>query len=75
MLNVKEIVIGATAVVGVGIGVVNLVSTRKNKKNVSALEQKVIELEKRPMGFYTQDMWGGGFQNPQQPTAVAVPKE
>lgn len=78
-MNIKEIIIGATAVTSLGIGVIGLISNRKTKNHVTTLEQKVTELEKRPTptpmgGFYTQDRWGGGFQNPQQPTA-AVPKE
>lgn len=63
MLSVKEIIMASSAAVGIGIGVVNLVSNRKNKQAIAALEKKIPDV-------YTQNMWGG-FNTPPQPTPVS----
>lgn len=40
-LSVKEIVIGATAITSLGLGVINLIQEKKNKKKISTLAQQL----------------------------------
>ena len=68
IMNIKEIIMASTAVVGLGLGVMNLVGNRKNKKNISALEQKILVMN-TPR---TNNEWYNGnspFQNQPQPVA------
>lgn len=67
MMNIKEIVIGSTAVVSLGLGVMNIITNKKNKKRVTErvteLEKKIINMNSIPPRTYY------GFDQP-QPTTV-----